>query len=380
MSKDEVQREALEIFTKNPVGTIILPTGMGKTRLGVMAHKSLGGKCVVVTSRIPLIEQWKQEFAATYPEADYEILIINTARKLTLECDLLIVDEAHRAFSPASKKVFEGIRYKALLCLTATLPKDADKVEMMQQIAPIIYSKQLDDASGALAPYEVFNFEVTMDRKTAALYKTFDQMFNSGRIALARLWSKYYKHEYASIFELAKAMAPLKEKEEVHLAARRYWSGMSLRKKTLYECPSKIDAIRKILQRFPRRKWLVFTKSITFAEKTAAALGCEVYHSKLSTKERERILETFKNNNLPLITVDALNEGLNVVDVDSAICAAGASTDLENIQRLGRILRQKEGKKALFINLYVPNTQEEKWIREKTSKLKNVTWSNELSA
>jgi len=101
-------------------------------------------------------------------------------------------------------------------------------------------------------------------------------------------------------------------------------------------------------------------------------MDCPVYHSKLSDKERQVVLESFKKNNHPLITVDALNEGLNVVDVDSAICAAGASTDLENIQRLGRILRPQEGKKAVFINLYVPDTQEEKWILKKTSSLKNV--------
>lgn len=84
--------------------------------------------------------------------------------------------------------------------------------------------------------------------------------------------------------------------------------------------------------------------------------------------------------------MDALNEGLNVPDVDSAICLSGSSTAIVTVQSLGRILRQKEGKKAIFINLYTKYTVEEKWITKKllttgldkfskwVSDVKQITW------
>ena len=97
----------------------------------------------------------------------------------------------------------------------------------------------------------------------------------------------------------------------------------------------------------------------------------------MSMKQRAEVLEKFKTSNL-LTSVEALNEGLNVPDADGAICVSAVSTELVQIQSLGRILRHKEGKKALYFNLYMENTQEEKWIKNKTAKLANVTFVKDI--
>ncbi len=59
VSKDLIQKEALLSWIQNDrLGTVILPTGTGKTRLGVMAHVECDStKTLVVTSRVPLIAQ-----------------------------------------------------------------------------------------------------------------------------------------------------------------------------------------------------------------------------------------------------------------------------------------------------------------------------------
>ena len=101
----------------------------------------------------------------------------------------------------------------------------------------------------------------------------------------------------------------------------------------------------------------------------------KVYHSQLKTIEREDILNKFGENEFRiLIAVDALNAGLNVPDTDSAICAAGISTELTNTQQLGRLSRKSyKDKVSLFINLYAKGTVEETWVKNKTEKLKNIT-------
>lgn len=97
-------------------------------------------------------------------------------------------------------------------------------------------------------------------------------------------------------------------------------------------------------------------------------MGGEVYHSKMKTQTRELVLSRFKGNEFNiLIAVDALNEGIDVVDVDAAICLSGVSTELTNTQQIGRLLRQKEGKKRpIFINLYSRNSVEKGWVEKKT--------------
>lgn len=89
------------------------------------------------------------------------------------------------------------------------------------------------------------------------------------------------------------------------------------------------------------------------------------------------ILEDFENNKyLVLIAVDALNAGFNVPDVDGAICVSGVSTELTQVQQLGRTVRKtSKNKIALFINLYCPNTVEENWVKTKTQNLANVFYA-----
>lgn len=97
-------------------------------------------------------------------------------------------------------------------------------------------------------------------------------------------------------------------------------------------------------------------------------VGGKVYHSKMNTADRASVLQEFKDNVFKiLISVDALNEGVDVVDVDAAICLSGVSTELTNTQQIGRLLRQKEGKKKpIFINLVSANTVEKAWVEKKT--------------
>lgn len=65
--------------------------------------------------------------------------------------------------------------------------------------------------------------------------------------------------------------------------------------------------------------------------------------------------------------VDALNEGIDVPQIDGAICLSGVSTELVATQQIGRICRYVEGKKALFINLYTEGTVETSWVSNKTA-------------
>ena len=96
----------------------------------------------------------------------------------------------------------------------------------------------------------------------------------------------------------------------------------------------------------------------------------------MKTKEREEVLEKFKTSTrVILIAVDALNAGLNVPDANGAISLSGVSTEIEQTQRIGRIIRKEDNKLALFFNLYCENTIEESWVRKKTEKLKNVTFT-----
>jgi len=107
----------------------------------------------------------------------------------------------------------------------------------------------------------------------------------------------------------------------------------------------------------------------------AAGINSVVYHSKLKKKEKQAALEAASTPECRVIlSAQALTTGYNLPEIDAGICISGDSSSIVNTQSLGRCLRFVPGKQAKFFNLYVGDTQEEVWIRKKTSSLSNVTW------
>lgn len=370
MNKDIIQAEALSAWMRTKIGTVLLPTGTGKTRVGRLAYDALNSpNTIVVSSLLPILDGWKKEFE----HRPAKFMVINSASKYKGECDLLIVDEVHKALSDSRYNVFSCIKYKYLLCLTATLPeKKVEYMSRLEKVAPVVYSLKMSDVSTmdkVVADYQMFNVEVDMDKSTRFKYRKWDGMFKEASIALAQL--KRYEPElmdYKSLFDIAKAYQARSGPEEIVRAAKAFWWAMSMRKKSLYDNDSKIEVIVNLIQKFPDKKWIIFSKSTTFADKVASRLGVRAYHSK--NKERLQILEDFKNDKTKYLpVVDGVNEGVDIPEVDGAIAESSVSSTIISQQQLGRIVRFKEGKKALFFNLYVPGTPEERWVTEKTAEL-----------
>jgi len=90
---------------------------------------------------------------------------------------------------------------------------------------------------------------------------------------------------------------------------------------------------------------------------------CCIYHSEV--KDKEKVLQDFKDNKFKImIAVKALDEGMNIPDLDFAIITSSSKQERQRIQRIGRLLRYKENKVATIYNLYCEGTKEEEWLRE----------------
>jgi hypothetical protein len=71
----------------------------------------------------------------------------------------------------------------------------------------------------------------------------------------------------------------------------------------------------------------------------------------IKRKERERVLGLFKEGKLrALVSAQVLNEGLDVPDAEVGIIVAGSKGEREHVQRVGRVLRPRPGKRAWSTN------------------------------
>lgn len=80
---------------------------------------------------------------------------------------------------------------------------------------------------------------------------------------------------------------------------------------------------------------------------------------KTKAAERREFLEKFRSGEYGvLLTSKVLNEGVDVPEASVGIVVSGSGSTREHVQRLGRILRAKEGKKAVLYELVSEGTSE----------------------
>ena len=111
---------------------------------------------------------------------------------------------------------------------------------------------------------------------------------------------------------------------------------------------------------------LVFCETKNASERISNDLdnyGCvsQPYHSELSNSHREEILEDLASKWLNcLVAVRALDEGVDLPEVDCGVIISGTSQKRQMIQRMGRVLRRKNDERgAVFIILFARNTTED---------------------
>jgi superfamily II DNA or RNA helicase len=355
------------------------PTGFGKTYTAIKAILGMirRGKvedAIVVVPTIELKNQWEKELV-DHKVSIAQVYVINTAVKLDITTDFLILDEVHRYAADTFKLVFEQIKYKYIMGLTATLEREDGLHDIVLKYLDIFDEISVNDAldNGWISPYEIYNIEIPFNPAEAADYKKSDNAFKHFAAKLGR---------GAQAFETAQQWIKSTDKAEQGIAAA-YYNSMRSRKTICLNNSNKIPAIKTIMDLFPDKNSLLFSATTEFADSVQDVLGdtAMTFHSKLTKKQQELVIKKFKDKRTKVRTlssVKALNEGFNVPDCSLAIIAGSNSTKRTFIQQLGRVVRFQEGKNAIIINLYTPDTQEEKWMMKRTEAI-NQNYVNAMT-
>ena len=107
------------------------------------------------------------------------------------------------------------------------------------------------------------------------------------------------------------------------------------------------------------RPTIIFTNDNPTALRISKLLLCPCITHRTETKERRTDLDGFaKGEFTVIVTSRVLNEGVDLPGAEVAIIVSGTATVRESVQRLGRILRKKEGKQAVLYELIAEGTNE----------------------
>jgi len=381
--RDTEQRKALNSWAKQGfVGSVIAGTGFGKSRVGILAvdyilkQKSRSNKksALVLVPTVQLQDQFRGEFAKWglgHCLDHVDILCYQSAYKLQGQhYDIVVCDEIHLGLSNEYRKFFKNNIYDSLLCMTATLPEEDEYRDILNKIAPTAYSITLDECVnlGVVSPYNISCVPVTLTPDEKAAYKKANNSFVQWKYQLGQ----FNAFESAQMIMANKNALPGEKQKAV-----MFYKAIRMRKKIVDFAENKITKFKNLYKKNKGKRILVFSGANDFTDKLCDSVkpNAMAYHSKKTKKQKELALDSFRDGSINVLcSTKALNQGFDVPDANMGIICGITSKSLSMIQRVGRLIRFKEGKIGEIIILYVADSQEEKWLKSAVKDLSNVVW------
>ena len=387
MTRTERQKEAIKCWIKaKGKGSIEGCTGFGKTRMGLMTIKALLKKypqfrILVVVPTTALKNQWQIQLDEWGFSFNSEVQVINTVIKHKWSCDFLILDECHRFSSTDFSQIFDCVKYKFILGLTATFERLDGKHYIMEKYCPIVDKITFLEASanGWVSDYK--EYIVLLDVDDIDKYKTFNKEWTEHfeffqfdfNLAMSMVKPAIgWKNKLAYRDTLYKGNDEKKKKEilqSINYHSIRFMQTMQLRKSFINNHPKKIEVAKKIIQARSDKKIITFSNNVKMAE--SIGIG-DVYTGRVSKKRSATMISDFSIKSSGVLNTCAkANEGIDIPGLSVAIILGTDSSETKARQRRGRTVRKENDKIAEVFYLVINNTVESKWVKNNHKSDKN---------
>lgn len=354
---------------------VVLPTGSGKTRLAIAAMARTGSSVLCLVPTRVLLGQWIQQIARAYAgpigcygDGAHELAAVTVATfesayrqmdRLGNRFDLLVIDEAHHFGCGLRDEALEMSIGEARLGLTATPPRDeAVARRLAQLIGHTAYELAIRDlVGGFLSSFDTVTLHLELTATERHAYERWMTTFRAvhaqfRRVAPGATWEDF-----------ARTAARTMEGRQALEAIRRA-------RRLIAFTEAKREMLHVLLRRHRNSRVLIFTADNESAyavvrEHLVMPMTCDI-----GRKEREDALARFRDGTLrALVSARVLNEGIDVPDADVAIVVGGALGPREHVQRVGRLLRPREGKHAIVYELVTRKTIEVRLARRRRAGL-----------
>jgi len=328
---------------KGDHGVVVLPCGAGKTIVGIETIAQLETETLILTTSITAVRQWMSELIEkttidpdligeySGEKKDIRPVTVSTYQiisaknrsdeqkhfKLFSERNwgFIIYDEVHTLPAPVFRITAE-LQAKRRLGLTATLVReDGHETDVFALIGPKRHEMgwKVLEGQGWIAQAECFEVRIPLP----------------------------------DVLKMPYAIAPKREK--FRIAA---------------ENPDKVPIINKLLTKHAGAHILIIGVYLEQLEHIAEQLSAPLITGKVKNKEREDLYSRFKSGEISVLVVSKVaNFAIDLPDANVAIEVSGSfGSRQEEAQRLGRILRPKQGEnKAYFYTLVSRDTREEEF-------------------
>jgi superfamily II DNA or RNA helicase len=351
-------------------GVIALPTGAGKTITAIAAAARLGAATLCLVPTRVLLEQWTKvareyfDDVGRLGDGEHRIghVTIATYASAALwaprigdQFGLVVVDEAHHVGAECPVEILEMLVAPARLGLTAT-PPESDALE--RHVGPTVYAVAIDELVGdALAAYDLITVPIALAPEERTRYRELRERF---AVAFAAFQHAAPDADWKAF---TRAAARSREGRAALVAWRE--------SRALLAYPAgKRAALRELLARHADTRMLVFTGDNPTAYAISRELLVLPITHEIGARERAIAVERFRSGEASvLVSAQVLDEGFDVPDAEIAIVVGGTASTRRHVQRIGRVLRPREGKRARVYELTVTRSFEVRQSRQRREGL-----------
>lgn len=363
----DYQKEAIQSWIQEKMGSIVLPTGAGKTIIGLKIIEMINSPTLIVVPTLDLIKQWTQILSQTFNIEignigggieNIQAITVSTydsayikAQSIGNKFLLIVFDEVHHLPAPSYRLIAETFIAPYRLGLTATLEREdhleADFPYLIGKTTFQITAKELAK-NNYLANYVIERKQTSMSEEEYQKYKENMAVYYT---CLRKIGLKM------NSFTSFKRLIMISSRNNL---ARRALVARNKANDIALNSRSKLDEIRKILSENKNIKTIIFTQHNKLVYDISNAFLIPFITYKSSKEEREDVLVGFKDGKYKaIVTSKVLDEGIDVPDAQLGILVSGTGSSREFVQRLGRLLRPKsDNQKARLIEIVSSGTSE----------------------
>lgn len=331
-------------------GTVVLPTGSGKTFLAVQAIVDAGVSTLVIVPTIDLMNQWHATLTNAFgDQLSEEVGVLgggsHNVNNLTVttydsayryineygdQFGLLVVDEVHHLPAPTYQQIPEMTIAPYRLGLTATYERADGKHEVLEDlIGPVVYEEDVDELAGEfLSEYETIHLTVEL---TSEEREQYDEEY--------QIYRDYIDSHDFDIWK-AEGYQEFLKRSSYDPQGRRALIAKQRAEEIARTAAKKLDTLDNQLKRHYDDRTIIFTANNDFAYDISQEFIVPCITHQTETDERTEILERFRTGEYSmLITSQVLDEGIDVPAANIGIILSGSASKRQYAQRLGRILR-----------------------------------------
>ena len=373
----DYQQAALSAWRdNNRQGSVVLPTGSGKTFLAVQAIADAGVSTLVVVPTIDLMNQWHatltNAFGDQLPESvgilgggshnvtDITVTTYDSAYRYINEYGdqfgLLVVDEVHHLPAPTYQQIPEMTIAPYRLGLTATYERADGQHDVLEDlIGSVVYEGNVDELAGEyLSEYETVHLKVEL---TSEEREQYDEEYQIYRDYVDTHDFDIWKEEGYQEFLKRTSYDP---------HGRRALIAKQRAEEIARTAEKKLDTLDNLLKRHYDDRTIIFTANNDFAYDISQEFIVPCITHQTQTDERTEILERFRTGEYSmLVTSQVLDEGIDVPAANVGIILSGSASKRQYAQRLGRILRPTDDHEPARLYEIITDDTMERYVSER---------------